>query len=67
MKHSYKKQFTANAIQDLASHPEYVEPPREELQAITDVESMAQNIDNLPLLDSFLKESARVSQFDAGT
>ena len=43
-----------------------VEALRNELTSFTDTESLLQAIEKLPLLDSFIKESMRISVFDAG-
>lgn len=51
------------AIHDLCIHPEYVEPLRRELQLhYRDFEATAQG---LPLLDSFIKESARLTPVES--
>lgn len=48
------------ALIDLYSHEEYIGPLRHELQG----QALGQ-LDGLPLLDAFLKESARVSAFES--
>ncbi|CAF9924403.1 MAG: hypothetical protein ALECFALPRED_002742 [Alectoria fallacina] len=48
------------AVIDLYSHRDYIEPLRKEVQGQT-----LDQLDNLPLLDAFLKESARVSAFES--
>ena len=53
------------AIQDIARYGEYTEALRQELEDFPDVKSMAEGIESLPLLDSFLKESLRVNHSDA--
>lgn len=51
------------AIHDICLHPEYVEPLRRELEGEYSVfERTAQG---LPLLDSFIKESARLTPVEA--
>ncbi|KAI0019487.1 cytochrome P450 [Xylariomycetidae sp. FL0641] len=51
------------AIQDLCIHPEYVEPLRRELKtSYCEFERTGQG---LPLLDSFLKESARLTPVES--
>jgi hypothetical protein len=52
------------AIHDICLHPEYVQPLREEFEgpAYRTFESTG---NGLPLIDSFLKESARLSPLDA--
>lgn len=57
-------QTTTFAIQDLCLHPEYIEPLREECQsaAYADFERTARG---LPLLDSFIKESARLTPVES--
>ncbi|MCJ1428551.1 hypothetical protein MMC29_006461 [Sticta canariensis] len=51
------------AIQDLVLHPEYIMPLRHELKSMGDICSM--EIDELPILDSFIKESMRTNCFEA--
>lgn len=51
------------ALYDLCEHPEYIEKLREEL-AQTGGEFW-NCLDSLPLLDSFLKESARLNPSDS--
>ncbi|CAG8984288.1 hypothetical protein HYALB_00010713 [Hymenoscyphus albidus] len=50
-------------IHDLCDHPEYVEPLREELQ--TSYADFERSTKGLPLLDSFLKESARLTPVES--
>ena len=50
-------------IHDLALHPEYVPPLREELAA--ELETFVESGQGLPLLDSFLKESSRLTVVEA--
>ncbi|KAL9636718.1 MAG: hypothetical protein Q9204_002142 [Flavoplaca sp. TL-2023a] len=52
------------AIHDLCLHPEYVEPLRQELQSsrYSEFEKTGQG---LPLLDSFIKESARLTPVES--
>lgn len=51
------------AIEDLCLHPEYVSPLREELAGgYGDFEKTGQG---LPFLDSFIKESARMTPVEA--
>ncbi|KAK2606342.1 hypothetical protein QQS21_003273 [Conoideocrella luteorostrata] len=52
------------ALLDLYSRPEYVEIIRSELRD-TPLESLSGKIDDLPVLDAFLKESARLSAFES--
>ncbi|KAL8650624.1 MAG: hypothetical protein Q9226_005063 [Calogaya cf. arnoldii] len=52
------------AVEDLCLHPESVEPLREELENNTDGTAVL-DLDAFPLLDSFLKESSRLSVSDA--
>jgi cytochrome P450 len=50
-------------IQDLCLHPEYIEPIRRELEtSYADFERTGQG---LPLLDSFMKESARLTPVES--
>jgi cytochrome P450 len=51
------------SIHDLCLHPEYVEPLRAELQA--GYTAFEQTGRGLPLLDSFIKESARLSPVES--
>lgn len=51
------------AIHDLCLHPEYVEPLREKLVAGYD--QFERTGSGLPLLDSFIKESARLTPVEA--
>ena len=51
-------------IYDLCEHPEYLEPLRKELGRHGD--QWPRYVDDLPLLDSFLKESARLNPSDSG-
>lgn len=48
------------AIHDLCLHPKYVEPLRKELQS-SEYTLFEQTGKGLPLIDSFLKESARLT------
>ena len=50
------------ALEDLCDHPQYIEPLRKELR-MCDINEEA--LDRLPLLDSFLKESARLHPSDS--
>lgn len=56
-------QVLTQAIQDLAVHQEYVEPLRLELKTMSDP---VHQLDDLPLLDSFIKESLRTNAFEIG-
>ncbi|KAL6803841.1 cytochrome P450 [Trichoderma sp. SZMC 28012] len=55
------------AIQDLCLHPEYVEPLRIEVRDCFHVNDSPRDVERLPLLDSFIKESVRSSNSDAIT
>ncbi|KAL7938508.1 cytochrome P450 [Trichoderma chlorosporum] len=55
------------AIQDLCLHPEYVEPLKMEIRDYFYAENPPRDVDRLPLLDSFIKESVRSSNSDAIT
>ncbi|KAL9032050.1 MAG: hypothetical protein Q9180_006732, partial [Flavoplaca navasiana] len=65
-KHGQKleKETISFAIHDLCLHPEYVEPLRQELQSsrYSEFEKTGQG---LPLLDSFIKESARLTPVES--
>ncbi|KAL8976697.1 MAG: hypothetical protein Q9205_007354, partial [Flavoplaca limonia] len=52
------------ALEDLCMHPECVEPLRQELEGYIDGAAVL-DLDAFPLLDSFLKESSRLSVSDA--
>lgn len=52
------------ALLDLYARPEYVEMIRSEIRNIPS-ESLSGQIDDLPILDAFLKESARLSAFES--
>lgn len=56
-----------HALLDLASKPEYLQPLRDEASAITQNANgrpQKKDLANLPLMDSFLKESQRLSPPD---
>ncbi|KAE8423668.1 cytochrome P450 [Aspergillus pseudocaelatus] len=55
------------AMLDLCLHPEYIKPLREEIEHVRNTTSFAGHFDHLPLLDSFLRESARLNALDALT
>ena len=57
-------QTTVYALYDLSTYVEYVKPLREELAAVSR-NDIALKIESMPLLDSFVKESARFSTSDA--
>lgn len=59
-----EQQATTYALTDLYSREEYIEPLRNEVEGHIFDEFKA-SADGLPLLDSFLKESARVSAFES--
>ena len=52
-----------NAMIDLALHPECIEPLREEVESGA-MDDFVDKAEGLPLLDSFMKESARLHGFD---
>ena len=54
------------ALYDLCDHPEYITPLRKELEAATLEDYSAWQPENMPRLDSFLKESSRLNPSDAG-
>ena len=57
--------MTTFAIEDLCLHKEYVEPLREEIRQVFGGESGAvRDVDRLPLLDSFIRESIRMTNTD---
>ncbi|KAL8951146.1 MAG: hypothetical protein Q9222_002861 [Ikaeria aurantiellina] len=53
------------AIYSLCLHPEYLEPLRVEAQAATS-HDFANEAEEMPLMDSFLRESARLNPIDGG-
>ncbi|KAM0525737.1 hypothetical protein ACHAPE_000448 [Trichoderma viride] len=55
------------AIQHLCSHPEYVEPLQDEVQRVFHANDGQRDVEKLPLLDSFMKESIRCNHSDAIT
>ncbi|KAL7924715.1 cytochrome P450 [Trichoderma austrokoningii] len=55
------------AIQHLCSYPEYIEPLQEEVQRVFHADGLPKDVDKLPLLDSFIKESIRCNHSDAIT
>ena len=52
------------AIHELCKHPEYLEPLRQEIASMSNG-SDTDNYEELPLLDSFLKESGRLNPLDS--
>ncbi|KAF2121685.1 cytochrome P450 [Lophiotrema nucula] len=55
---------STNALIDLYSHPEYIQPLRAEVES-TQYDAFKRSSEGLPELDSFLKESARLSAFES--
>lgn len=53
-------------IYDLSTHPEYIEPLRQELKELGDVPMTRANVSKLVKLDSFIRESQRWSKFMLG-
>ena len=64
------------ALENLCEHPEYIEPLRRELSTLSsgchksdDLEAasqvLASTLENLPMLDAFMKESSRLRPSDA--
>ena len=53
------------ALYDLCDYPEYLEPLRREKEV--QGHAWSGSLDQMPLLDSFLKESARLNPSDSGT
>ena len=60
---TYRLQTTMQVIEDLCTYKEYVAPLRQELEAWT--RNFSKKLDELPLLDSFIKESTRTRSFEA--
>ncbi|KAF1852230.1 cytochrome P450 [Cucurbitaria berberidis CBS 394.84] len=52
------------AVQDLCIHPEYISPIRKELES-SEYAEFEQTARGLPLLDSFIKESARLTPVES--
>ena len=50
-------------VYDLATHPEYIEPLREEIRELGDVPMNRANVNKLSKMDSFIRESQRFSKF----
>ncbi|KAE8350518.1 cytochrome P450 [Aspergillus coremiiformis] len=57
---------TTYAIEDLCLHMEYIEPLRSEIHQYS-ANSCGRNVEKMPLLDSFIKESIRCTNSDAIT
>lgn len=53
------------AIHELCMNPEYIEPLRQEIEAASEDGSFENKNQQLPLMDSFLRESARMNPLDA--
>lgn len=53
-------------IYDLATHPEYIEPLRQELRELGDVPMTRANVGKLIKMDSFIRESQRWNKFMLG-
>jgi hypothetical protein len=52
----------------LATYPEYVQPLREEIETVTDEQGWSKaSISKMTKLDSFVKETMRLSQITACT
>lgn len=59
-------QATTSVVEDLCLHSEYIQPLREEFSGFESAHGTDVDIERLPLLDSFIKESVRYSNTDAG-
>ncbi|KAL4738632.1 cytochrome P450 [Aspergillus similis] len=55
----------AYAIYDLCVHPQYISPLRQEIDHARRTKAFKDQFNHMPLMDSFLKESARLSPLDA--
>ncbi|KAL1961857.1 hypothetical protein VTN77DRAFT_981 [Rasamsonia byssochlamydoides] len=53
------------AIYNLCIHPEYIAPLREEIEQASGKWNLGDQFEHMPLLDSFLRESARLNPLDA--
>lgn len=58
--------MTTFVIEDLCLHKDYLEPLREEIRQVRGSESptSARDVDRMPLLDSFIRESIRMTNTD---
>ena len=54
-------QVIAYALYNLCRYPEYIDPLRNEIMAMEYSSDEQRNYDDLPLMDSFLKETARLN------
>lgn len=54
------------AIHSLCQYPEYLEPLRQEAQ-VASTNNFTNEAEGMPLMDSFLRESARLNPIDGGT
>ena len=52
------------ALYDLCAYPDHVEPLRQELESVSR-EELTERLDRMQFLDSFIKESARLSTSDS--
>ena len=52
------------AIYNLCMHPEYIAPLRQEMERVLQDASEEERFKDMPLLDSFLRESARLNPLD---
>ena len=59
-----KAQTLANALYNLCIYPEYLYPLREEART-NQMQGYQHDVDSMPLLDSFLKETARMDPVDS--
>ncbi|KAF7512407.1 hypothetical protein GJ744_001342 [Endocarpon pusillum] len=53
------------ALEDLSTHPAYVGPLRQEILQHAEPDGSNADLENMPLIDSFLKESARLRPSDS--
>ena len=66
VKRDHPFQAFTNILYDIATRPEYVEPMRKELEAMIREEGLSKvSIGKLRKLDSFIKESLRLSPIGA--
>ena len=54
-------QVISFALYNLCKHPEYIDPLMKEVLAMEKLPDGQRNYDDLPLMDSFLKETARLN------
>lgn len=61
----WRVQVLVFAIYNLCMYPEYIPPLRQEMERAVQSVSEEDRFKDIPLLDSFLRESARLNPLDA--